>query len=84
MNSQNLFPRLVGIKKRIIRGEKCLELLERKHGKIKTIIRGTDKRFVIFIMENKKQILVNLYNLNMYEDLVDIYKFNINKDAISS
>lgn len=58
MNSQNLFPRLIGIRKRIIRGEKCLELLERKHGKVETIIRGrqtgTDKRFVILIMENKK------------------------------
>ena len=74
MNSQNLFPRLIGIKKRIIRGEKCLELLERKHGKVETIIRGrqtgTDKRFVIFIMENKKQILVNIYNFNIYEDAI--------------
>jgi len=74
MNSQNLFPRLIGIKKRIIRGEKCLRLLEKKHGKVKTIIRarqtGTDKRFVIFTMENKKQILVNLYNFNTYEDAI--------------
>ena len=74
MNSQNLFPRLIGIKKRIIRGEKCLDLLERKHGKVETIIRGrqtgTDKRFVIFIMENGKQILVNVYNLNIYENAI--------------
>lgn len=74
MNSQNLFPRLIGIKKRIIRGEKCLDLLERKHGKVETIIRGrqtgTDKRFVILIMENKKQILVNIYNFNIYEDAI--------------
>ena len=74
MNSQNLFPRLLGIKKRIIRGEKCLELLERKHGKVETIIigrqTGTDKRFVIFTMENKKQILVNIYNFNIYEDAI--------------
>ena len=74
MNSQNLFPKVIGIKKRIIRGEKCLDLLERKHGKVETIIRGrqtgTDKRFVILIMENKKQILVNIYNFNIYEDAI--------------
>lgn len=74
MNSQNLFPRLIGIKKRIIRGEKCLELLEKKHGKVKSIIRGrqtgTDKRFVILTMENEKQILVNIYNFNIYEDAI--------------
>lgn len=75
MNSQNLFPKVIGIKKRIIRGEKCLELLEsNKHGKVETIIRGrqtgTDKRFVILIMENKKQILVNIYNFNIYEDAI--------------
>lgn len=74
MNSQNLFPRLIGIKKRIIRGEKCLELLEKKHGKVKSIIRGrrtgTDKRFIILTMENEKQILVNIYNFNIYEDAI--------------
>ena len=74
MSSQNLFPRLIGIKKRIIRGEKCLELLEREHGKVKSIIRGrrtgTDKKFVIFVMENEKLIPVNIYKFNIYEDAI--------------
>lgn len=74
MNSQNLFSRIIGIKKRIIRGEKCLELLERKYGKVETVIRGrqtgTDKRYVILIMKKGKSILVNIYNFNTYEDVI--------------
>lgn len=69
MNSQNLFPRLIGIKKRIIRGEKCLELLEKKHGKVNTIIKG-QTGYVFFIMENRKNILVNIYNFNTYENVI--------------
>lgn len=71
MNSQSLFPRLIGIKKRIIRGEKCLELLERKYGKVKTFIGGRQIGCVIFIMENEELIPVNIYNFNTYEDAIN-------------
>ena len=79
MNSQNLFPRLIGIKKRIIRGEKCLSLIEQNFGKPKSIIRPRKGgKCVIFVLENEKQIIVDL------KIIVDPNNFTIYENAIIS